>query len=93
MMLMMMHTKTVLAVKEHDRTPSSSESSSRRDSNEAEEYVQCASACKNMGEIKTWAPWLGAPAASGASACLSTTFMAGVLKNSKSKPSRQVSCA
>ena len=72
MMLMMMHTKTVVAVKEHDRTPSSSQSSSRRNSNEGEENVQCTS-----GEgHKTW---LGAPAA------LSPTFIADVLKTTNSK--------
>ena len=87
MMLMMMHTKTVLAVKEHDRsTPSSSQSSSRRDSNEGEENVQCTSG-ERRKEIKTWVPWLGAPSASGALAFLSTTFStADLLKTAKASP-------
>ena len=82
-MLMMMHTKTVLAVKEHERgTPSSSQSSSRRGSNEGEEIVQCASG-ERTKEIETW---VGAPAASVASALLSTTFTAHELNAAKASP-------
>ena len=83
MMLMMMHTKTVLAVREHERsTPSSSQSSSRRGSNEVEESGQCTS----RQEIKTkhvWLPWLEPPPASGAPAFLSNTFTADLLNSAK----------